>query len=87
MTDTFYCQCRLAKQTDKGELVRFTWIPQEYAKAGKFIKTRKQNESGLVELDKWDNGWQVTHVWETEAEDKVKARERAYLHWREMTDI
>jgi len=84
---SFYCQCRLAKKTPQGELVQFSWIPQKYAQTGKIVKTQKKDKSGLVSLDEWDDGWQVTHVWETETEDKVKARERLYKYWREMTDI
>jgi hypothetical protein len=75
MTQIMYCQCRLAKKTESGESIQHSWIPQKYAIVGKILRLGN------------DNGWRVTHVWETETEEIVKARERAYKRWREVTDI
>ena len=75
MSEQLYSQCRLEKKVGEKYVVTFTWIPKQFAQIGKFLKLKD------------DDGWQVTHIWETQTESQVKARERLYAHWREKTDI
>jgi hypothetical protein len=47
-------QCTLERKTDTGLEVQVSWIPEIFAKVGKFLK--------LKENDVWENGWKVALV-------------------------
>jgi len=75
MTEAMYCQCRLVRKNPPDECVQFAWIPQKYASVGKVLRLGQEE------------GWLVTHIWETQPEKVVMVRERAYKRWRDVTDV
>ena len=52
---TLYSQCTL----QKNNIVQISWIPERFAKVGKILKLKSEN-------DIWDNGWVVTFVGNTD---------------------
>jgi hypothetical protein len=58
-----YSQCRLARPTPGGEYAVVSWIPTEFAVAGKSIRLR----TGKV----WESGWIVRSVGATRPLDQV----------------
>lgn len=73
---THYRQCRLLK----GDAVTTSWIPEKFAKKGKYLKLRKNNE--------WVDGWLVVEVGDTrQPEEFVLARSQDYRHQRDVSDV
>jgi len=60
--------------------VQTTWLPQKYAKAGKFLKLK--NDHG-----EWENGWEVIKTFAVQPTPEVKKNEQDYRHQREASDI
>lgn len=60
-----YRQCKLRR----GTRYRYAWLPDRYAKQGKFLRIRGED------------GWRVEEVYSAESEERVKARERDYQRW------
>ena len=52
-----YKQCKLEKPVKNGKLVQTTFLPEKFAKKGKFLK--------LKEADEWVDGWEVIEVSKT----------------------
>lgn len=57
-----------------------TWIPEQYAHVGNFIKL-KQNDGS------WENGWKVIEVGTRLSEEYVLEHERDYKTQRKGSDI
>ncbi len=57
-----------------------SWIPEQFAHAGNFIKLKKDDGT-------WDDGWKVDEVGTRAPEDQVLERERDYKHQRKASDI
>jgi len=55
----------------KGTKERTSWIPERFAKQGKFLRLKD------------DDGWQVVAVYASAPEERVKAYERDYKRWAE----
>jgi hypothetical protein len=66
-----HIQCRLKK----GDSFQVTWIPEKYAKKGKYIKLKE------------DNGWQVVEIYSKKDSKEVQKRSVDYKHQREVSDI
>jgi len=66
-----YCQCKMRK----GSTEATSWIPEKFAKKGKYLKL------------KGDNGWQVISVGTAAEEKSVLARERDFKKTRKASDI
>jgi len=64
-------QCELKK----GNTFTTSWIPEKYAKKGKFIKLKE------------DDGWEVIHVGSMMDSKKVQQRSTDYRNQRKMSDI
>ena len=62
-----YRQCKLRK----GVKEMTSWIPERFAKQGKFLRLGD------------DDGWQVVAVYASAPEERVKAYERDYKRWAE----
>lgn len=73
---SFYRQCELRKKNS----IQITWIPEEFAKKGKYIKLLQDNNT-------WDDGWQVTEVGVREEDKIVAERSQDYKHQRKASDI
>jgi len=48
-----YRQCVMEKQIENGKRIHTAWIPTQFAKVGKKIGLKLEDES-------WDEGWTVT---------------------------
>ncbi len=78
----YYKQCILRR----GITRQMTWIPEKFAKKGKFIKLRISQGRGCVKsFSEWDDGWECILVGNKLPEDQLHDRE--YLYHREVTDI
>ena len=66
-----YCQCTLKK----GKSNEVVWIPEKYAKKGKWLK--------IVN----DNGWQVMETGNPLSEEYVFGHERDFKKQRKASDI
>lgn len=64
-------QCKLKKDNT----FTHSWIPEKYAKKGKFIKLKE------------DDGWEVIHVGSMMDSKKVQQRSTDYRNQRKMSDI
>ena len=71
MAGKFHVQCKL----QKGTLVQYSWIPEKFAKVGKYIKLKN------------DNGWKVIETYSRELSKFVSERQMDYKHQREVSDI
>lgn len=71
----FHRQCVL----QRGSETQVSWIPECFAKAGKYLK--------LKEDGAWENGWQVSHVGGRKMSSEVNIRSRDFLKNREASDI
>ena len=71
-----YNQCRLSR----GNRRTVTWVPREFAKVGKVIKLRGDD-------DVWVDGWRVEEVWTEADDDVVFALERDHLKQRVASDV
>jgi hypothetical protein len=74
-----YCQCKLTK----GPFRTTSWIPQKYAKKGKYVKLKREDATGIR---KWDNGWLVVEVGSKMKEEEVMVRSQDYKHQRKASD-
>lgn len=64
----------------KGNVQTTSWIPDKYAKQGKYVK--------LKENGKWDDGWKVMEVGEmAKEEEDVINRSQDYKKTRKASDI
>jgi hypothetical protein len=77
MSSTFYCQCRLIKLIDKGQLELVSYIPEKYAVVDRILKLKSEDGT-------WEDGWRVHHVGARVEErllpdphDDIKAHRRA----------
>ena len=75
-----YTQCVLKRPSDGGFLVDNAWIPSEFAKLGKVLKIKQDDNI-------WQDGWKVTSVGTTRNIEWLQTHERDYLHQREASDI
>jgi hypothetical protein len=66
-----YCQCTLRK----GNREQITWIPEKFAKKGKFLKLKK------------DNGWEVIEVGHKANEETVVKLANQFKKTRVASDI
>ena len=76
----YYRQCRL----QKGPFYTTSWIPEKYAKKGKYVKLKQEDKKGSK---KWDNGWLVLEVYDRQKEEEVFARAQDHKHQRGASDI
>lgn len=70
-SDAFFRQCVLAH----GDKVQTSWIPEPYAKAGKYLKLRGED------------GWCVVYVGMRLPRAAVLDLEQDHKHQREASDI
>lgn len=75
----WYRQCALEKPTTKGNMVQISWIPDKFAKIGKFLK--------LLENGVWENGWMVASVGGRQTRDERVDRRKDHERQREGSDI
>lgn len=76
-TNDYMRQCLLRRGTN----IQTTWIPEKYAKKGKFLKLKDRNSG------EWISGWQIEEIWTRERADIVNERSRDHLHQRKASDI
>lgn len=73
---SYHRQCVLKK----GTKVQVSFLPEKYAKEGKFVKLRDGNE--------WEDGWKVNMVSSLRVPtSEVVERSQDYKHQREASDI
>lgn len=71
-----HVQCKLRRVNG----VQMTsWLPQKYAKVGKFLKLKNDGE--------WENGWEVLATFAVQPTAEVIERGQDYKHQREASDI
>ncbi len=68
-------QCQLQRGTKH----QTSWIPEEFAKLGKYIKVKEDG--------KWEDGWQVKSLGERKMASYVLEWSQDYKHQREASDI
>lgn len=66
-----HCQCKLKK----GDTYQTIWIPEKYAKVGKYLKLKD------------DDGWEVIIVGSKKDSKEVQRRSVDYRHQRKASDI
>lgn len=66
-----HCQCKLKK----GDVYTVVWIPEKYAKVGKYLKLKD------------DDGWEVVEVCTKKDSKEVQKRSVDYRHQRKASDI
>jgi hypothetical protein len=71
MKKTNHKQCKL----QKGITFQMSWIPEKFAKVGKFVKLKD------------DDGWEVVEVYATMDSKKVQERSIDYRNQRKVSDI
>lgn len=73
-------QCILEKPlTKEGVLRQVSWIPEAFAKIGKFLRLR--------ENDVWENGWQVVQVGGRQSKQERIDRGNDHKKQRRASDI
>jgi len=70
-----HCQCKLRKREKDQTTWITTWIPEKYAKIGKFIKLKN------------DNGWEVIEIGDKKDSREVQERSMDYRNQRKVSDI
>ena len=73
-----YRQCRLVKKVRGGEAVQTSYIPDEFAREGRFVKLR-EDDGG------WDDGWVIRLVGGSLTEDQLGELERAHRRFERET--
>lgn len=95
---TFYRQCVLKRKNtitaSGGYIQQSAWIPEKYAKKGRFLKLKRKENESLVAQDStegphmdWKDGWQVVSVGHRASEKQVRMYERQHLKQRGESDI
>lgn len=80
MKDYYVRQCILIKKDGDATHQMVSWIPEKYAKIGKILKLKDDNE--------WSNGWVVESVSsERRSSKEQREKSRGYKHHRKITDI
>ena len=90
---SFYRQCELKRvntiSASGGHLRQVAWIPEEYAKKGKWLKIKKDGCRDSTEGPhmSWEDGWQVVSVGARASTTQVRMYERQHLRQRGQSDI
>lgn len=71
----YFRQCELKKQRKK----TISWIPEKYAKIGKFLKLKND--------DVWEDGWVVNAVYNRKSETSVIRDSELFKKMKMVTDI
>lgn len=72
-------QCVLEKPLTKGVLRQVSWIPEVFAKIGKYLKLKEGTD--------WENGWQVVQVGGRQSKQERIDRGNDYKKQRKASDI
>jgi hypothetical protein len=76
----FYRQCQLSRREGTGHIQQVSFIPEEYAIIGNFIKLKNAN-------DEWVDGWKIEHAGEKKDAKYVEENERVWTRTRKTSDI
>ena len=76
MKNEFHRHCLL----QKGELKTTAWIPEKFAKVGKYISLKQ-------EKDNWDDGWKVITIGTRMRTEYMLDRSQDYKQTRKASDI
>jgi len=80
MTNKYYYQCRMKKKISNDSYkIYVAWIPEKYAKEGKWIKIKQEDGT-------WEDHWQVVIVGGKKEAKYVEDKERDYLKQRRVSD-
>jgi hypothetical protein len=71
-----YKQCTL----QKGKENQVTWIPESFAKKGKYLELKNSQKN-------WENGWLIVAVGNTLDEQTLNERSQDYKRTRQASDI
>jgi hypothetical protein len=75
----YYRQCRLSRKTPTGEAQQVSWLPDQYAVAGKVLKLRDDDKN-------WENGWVVVGAGQNRlAQDQLPDYHQLIKGHRKMT--
>ncbi len=81
MKEYFLKQCRLERKVPNGTATLVSYIPEQFAKLGKFVKLR--NEEG-----EWTDGYKVVFASEGRmSSNSIVEVERRHLNQRKASDI
>jgi len=73
-------QCTLEKRAEYGRRVTVSWIPERFAKKGRYVKLKSEDGG-------WTDGWKVTLVGARRSAREVHERARDHERHRKATDI
>lgn len=76
MAETYYRQCSLKRISGH---IDMAWIPEKFAVKGKYLKIKRG--------ENWENGWQVTNVYDRQSEAHLLEHERDHLRQRVASDV
>lgn len=76
----FYRQCKLVRREGESQIQQVSFIPEEYAIVGNFIKLRNAD-------DEWVDGWKVEYAGEKKDAKYVEENERIWTRTRKNSDI
>lgn len=85
----YYKQCVLQKRIDDKRVRAITaFIPEQFAKKGKYIKVIDGKYFEILEEEGWSDGWEVVLAGTVRLDDAyVQERSRDYLRTRETSDV
>ncbi len=72
-------QCSLERVVDGVKTCQISWIPEKFAKAGKYLKLKENNV--------WEHGWKVVHVGARRTAAETNIRSQDYKTQRVGSDI
>lgn len=75
----FFVQCLMTKKTSLGFSQHVAWIPEKFAKVGRWLKLKIDGV--------WVNHWRVKETWGRKKADAVIEDSQDHKHQREASDI
>lgn len=75
----WYRQCNLEKKLPNGTLNQVSYIPEQFAKLGKYLK--------LKEGELWENGWMVVCVGGRQSRQERIDRGNDHKKQRKASDV
>jgi hypothetical protein len=78
----FYRQCLLRK----GDLSQMTWLPEQFAEVGRYVKLRNRDPRITDPEQEWSDGWRVETSSTPVAAAYVEAHERDFMSQRLARD-
>jgi hypothetical protein len=75
MSKSYHRQCKLEKKEPNINIVTTSWIPEEFAILGKYLRLND------------DDGWKVIFIGDRKLSQNINERSRDFLKQRSCSDI